>query len=266
MAVLAYRGVRGKAFKLPQYPQDRHNGLDFNAVTTFFKYEGRVLNPCQKPIDLMQFLISRHLAPGSTVLSLGSGSGTDAIAALASGMNVIAVEGDEKQFLGGRYRIRAWVAQQLEPKPVGKGKKSTFAADDAEPSPELSKEGKEEKKEDAEEGPSQMCAVCGGRNSKDDPITSCVECGAKIHTYQYGCHHNCAECTTQRRSLLFCLRMCHDKHFETLPHILPKSPLKSRSEVIFSLFDSYVFDFVILDCICKSPLSKSYIAQKHAIP
>ena len=70
------------------------------------------VNITQKPLALMRFLINSFSRPGSNVrvLSLGSGSGTDAIAAAQVGRSCISMEKDPAQYLQSVARARAAVA------------------------------------------------------------------------------------------------------------------------------------------------------------
>ena len=83
-AVIGYKGLKALDFhKVDVHPDERRNRWMGGSVSQFFRYEGKVVNVAQKPVGLSSSLFGRHCPPGSTVLALGSGSGTDVIAALS---------------------------------------------------------------------------------------------------------------------------------------------------------------------------------------
>jgi len=110
MALVCTKGERSKVWQHWSVDyRERHNLVSMPAVTTLSKFEGKVVNPTQKPVKLMEDVIARHCPPGSTVLVLGFGSGTDLIAAMSARCNVIGIEADPFQFKAGLARLRAFV-------------------------------------------------------------------------------------------------------------------------------------------------------------
>ena len=80
-------------------PKKRHNYIACKPVSTYARDDdGVVINPCQKPPEIMKWLCSNHLAPGSTVLVIGAGAGGEVIGAVQACCNVVAVEKDKRQF------------------------------------------------------------------------------------------------------------------------------------------------------------------------
>jgi len=90
-------------------PTDRLNFVQMDSIS---KTE-RVLKPngkafqCQKPVALLASIFAHHCPPGSTILDLGTGSGSAEIAALASGCNVVGLEMHKKTFALTKKRIVA---------------------------------------------------------------------------------------------------------------------------------------------------------------
>lgn len=75
-------------------------------------YSGPVLCQEQRPYDLPVFLIRMYSHVGDCVLSLCSGSGTDAIAALSLCRGVVCVEKSVENLQGMSLRVRAFAAAE----------------------------------------------------------------------------------------------------------------------------------------------------------
>lgn len=63
------------------------------------------LHPCQKPTDLLEFLIRTYSDPGDLVLDFTMGSGSTGIAAHAQGRRFIGIEKDPNYFKIARQRL-----------------------------------------------------------------------------------------------------------------------------------------------------------------
>ena len=100
MGTLGFKPHRTKVpFNMPTEPRQRHNFIEWPAVTTYEKDEdGNRVNPCQKPAGLSKWIVGNHCPPGSTVLIIGAGAGGDIKGALEADVNVVAVESDPRQF------------------------------------------------------------------------------------------------------------------------------------------------------------------------
>ena len=207
-AIVATKGEKTKVWQHWSSDfHDRHNFVIMNGVTSFYKHEGKVVNPAQKPIQLMQSMIERHCAPGSTVLVLGFGSGTDLIAALSARCHVIGVESDEYQYKCGLARLRSFVDAQLKP---AKSQKSAASAPvESSESDEPTAEAKEEKHEP--EVPGFPCVVCSGKTGLR---VQCACCKTWFHNSVEGCFFACEECLEQHGDKLFDRKQCHDKFYE----------------------------------------------------
>jgi hypothetical protein len=75
-------------------PEERFNYIISENTTKLFTFENRIVNHSQKPINLLQTLISRHSHSNELILDLFSGSGSTACAALNLSRNVLSFELD----------------------------------------------------------------------------------------------------------------------------------------------------------------------------
>ena len=81
------------------------------------KVNNLTLNPCQKPVELMRWIIRHFSNPSDQVLSLCEGTGTSCIAAAIEGRNIVGVDYLPEMFEGAAMRIRNFLdaeAQQQE--------------------------------------------------------------------------------------------------------------------------------------------------------
>ena len=74
--------------------------------------KGDKVNPTQKNLLLMDFLIRHHSKPGDTVASLCDGSGTTTVSALRLGRNVIGVDQDPVMLAEARRRAVTLLAEE----------------------------------------------------------------------------------------------------------------------------------------------------------
>jgi site-specific DNA-methyltransferase (adenine-specific) len=81
--------------KFTNYP---NNVLNFNC-------ESKYVHPTQKPILLMEYLISTYTNEGETVLDFTMGSGSTGVAAKNTNRNFIGIEMDENYFNIAKQRI-----------------------------------------------------------------------------------------------------------------------------------------------------------------
>jgi hypothetical protein len=99
-------------------PRERHNFIECPSVSKYTKYEnGDIINPCQKPPQLAEWMVKHHAMPGEWILVIGSASGADVIGAANANMNVVCVEKDEKQFKALQKTLLQYsdsVKQQLQ--------------------------------------------------------------------------------------------------------------------------------------------------------
>ena len=80
-------------------PEERHNIIMCPSVSKpFLDLQKNIINPCQKPPEVIQFFIERHCLANQKVLVIGAGAGGDVLGALLAGRNVVAVENDRRQF------------------------------------------------------------------------------------------------------------------------------------------------------------------------
>lgn len=108
-AVVGYKAIsRAQYFKpaMPPHCLERQNYFIFPPVRKFtINTDGSITNPHEKPAGLLVKWFRMFTQPGGTILSLGSGSGTDIIAGIASGCNVISIEKDETQYTTSVVRV-----------------------------------------------------------------------------------------------------------------------------------------------------------------
>lgn len=72
-------------------------GLRYPRSVQYFKTaesEGAVVHPTQKPVSLFRYLVETYSLPGETVLDKCMGSGTTALACIATGRNFVGFEDD----------------------------------------------------------------------------------------------------------------------------------------------------------------------------
>lgn len=100
IATIGFLPHRNKAkWNMDKDPKMRHNFIECKAVTKYHRdSDGKVINPCQKPPDIMKWLCQNHLSPGSTLLVVGAGAGGEISGAVQACCNVVAVESDTKQY------------------------------------------------------------------------------------------------------------------------------------------------------------------------
>jgi DNA modification methylase len=236
--VIGYKGLKALNFhKVDVHPDERRNRWMGGSVSQFFRYEGKVVNVAQKPVALSSSLFGRHCPPGSTVLVLGSGSGTDVIAALSEGMNVIAIEKDAYQFRASISRVRGWIQLQMKPKPAkkaaqtpskGKGEKDEAEAKSAKDS------------EPSEQAPLvERCIVCAGPEEDGYKFSPCFGCQTKMHDIPE-CRVDCADCKQEEVGKPFCSVSCHREKFPK--HTVAQMP-PQESQVVYLCF-SYVIRLV----------------------
>lgn len=105
----------GKAISLTNYDSTER----YPRSVQFFSSDKQTGNfhPTQKPVALMEYLISTYAVPGMTVLDNTMGSGTTGIAALRCGCGFIGIESDAAHFATAETRIYA-EAERISMLPV----------------------------------------------------------------------------------------------------------------------------------------------------
>jgi hypothetical protein len=94
-----YDGAKSSVYRnLDKNPLKRHNLMIVPTLHKYFKdEEGNKINMHQKPAGCLQWFLDRFAQPNSTIVIVGSGSGSEAIGACQWGCNVVAVESDARQ-------------------------------------------------------------------------------------------------------------------------------------------------------------------------
>jgi 16S rRNA G966 N2-methylase RsmD len=158
-------------------------------------YNGRhSANKTQKPVELLQKLISNHVKPTDCILDLFSGTGSIAEAALRLGCFVISYEKDSAQIALTNIRLIK-VAEELQ----------TTKEDNATPEPEKKDDTQPESDD---EGP-EICASCGVPEREDNLfIDPCAICFDIIHQ---GCLPDNIQ---QPTGVILCLNQCRIKFID----------------------------------------------------
>ena len=192
MGTMAYTPDRTKVnWNMGTDPRKRHNFIETPAVTTYLKdSQGAVVNPCQKPPQLAEWMVSNHIKPQSNVLVIGAGAGGDVIGAVEAGANVVAIEKDHKQFLAlGAELVR-------------------LAKEDNEQEDDDDEKGDEEESNEASETTSSKGGASGRsgkkKTGKGKPnqsaqgkatVPDCLICGDPMTSEEYAKQFKCYGCT-----------------------------------------------------------------------
>jgi hypothetical protein len=168
-------------------PRKRQNHFEFKGVTKYYKYDnGEIVNPCQKPPELLRWLCGNHLSVGSTVLVLGSGSGADVIGATQSCCNVVTVERDQKQF----DRLQTTLVKYASLNEAVQQEAETDEKEGSSATGEANVEGADDASgEEEDTPPSSVCPECTGKlvHDEDSVRILCSQCVAPAPL-----HKNCA--------------------------------------------------------------------------
>lgn len=89
------------------------SGDRYPRTVLFFKKE-KGLHPTQKPLPLFEYMIKTYTNPGELVLDNCIGSGTTAIAAMATGRKFIGIEKDPDYCKVANDRIREYMANKVD--------------------------------------------------------------------------------------------------------------------------------------------------------
>ena len=98
------------AHRLEADPTKRLNMIVANTVRQYAKEGGAALNLTENNPDVYKYLIENLSNPGDTVLSLGTGSGADAIAALRAGRSIVTVDKHINQLSTAHARLTQLVS------------------------------------------------------------------------------------------------------------------------------------------------------------
>lgn len=91
---------------------ENKEGLRYPRTVQYFKTaesEGKVFHPTQKPIELFKYIIKTYTNEGDVVLDNCIGSGTTAIAAIATNRNYIGFEKDKEYYKLSLERIENFI-------------------------------------------------------------------------------------------------------------------------------------------------------------
>ena len=179
MGTMAFQPDRTKCnWNLGADPRGRHNFIECPAVTTYLKHaDGSIVNPCQKPPELSQWLVSNHIKPGTNVLVIGAGAGGDVLGALEAGADVVAIEKDHRQFVTLGAELCRLAAEENEDDGAEdykesdkKSRSNKSETRDAGTSESTSKQTKGQKASNQTNAPDKLpdCLICGEKVTKDD--------------------------------------------------------------------------------------------------
>ena len=166
MATIAFNPAKPNLpMHMERDPRDRHNFVEIPSVTKYFRdANGVVINPCQKPRELMAWVCHRLVPVGGNVLVLGFGAGGEILGCVDARVNVVGVEADERQFVATQATLL-----RLNDSPDDQNNK------DADSSTSTTAEL------DENEDESQQPASAGAQNSEGEiqkMPTECFECGS----------------------------------------------------------------------------------------
>lgn len=192
-------------------PRQRQNVVVSKPVTTFHKAEdGDIINPCQKPPDIIEWLGAMHVPPGGHVLVIGFGSGAELCGALEVGLNVVGIEADVRQFeavkkvLVRQYQHEVDVAKKVT-KELGEQVNTSTVS-----TPISSKEGVEEGKGEEEgdgfsedEKEAWVCLICEAVIPKEIMDTS-IRCHLGCRGYMH------KQCAVMKNEVVYCSVKCRD--------------------------------------------------------
>ena len=188
MGTIGFRPDRSRcSWQMGNDPRNRQNHFECKGVTKYFKDEdGTIINPCQKPPELMRWLCGNHLPAGSRVLILGAGSGGDIIGAVQSCCNVVAVELNTHQFECLKTTLVKY--STLAETSVAHGTSSANRVEDEASSLNVSTSTQGD--EDDDEQHKSVCPECGISFplAEINPRRVCSQCVAPAPL-----HENCAE-------------------------------------------------------------------------
>ena len=85
--------------------QSKPDGLKYPKSIIFFNRETKPINPTQKPVPLLEYLIRTYTNPGEVVLDNCMGSGSTGVACVNTGRDFIGIEKDDKYFEVAEERI-----------------------------------------------------------------------------------------------------------------------------------------------------------------
>lgn len=95
------------------------NGMEYvqeytNYPTTVLNFDKvqKTVHPTQKPVLLLEYLISTYTSEGETVLDNCMGSGSTGVACVNTGRNFIGIELDEQYFKTAKSRIEFAIAEK----------------------------------------------------------------------------------------------------------------------------------------------------------
>ena len=169
--------------------EKRTNVLEFAPVKELYKFQGVTVNPCQKPVSLLSYIIQHHSKQNETILDLFSGSGSAAEAAIRCKRNVIAVELDTKQVNCIKNQLNTTTEdihkeleepeeEQLQKTTKKKGSKKKSESDD-----ENSESSEDTPGIDKVVSPTQVkyCFVCMVPETEEDLCLICPQCHQCFH-------------------------------------------------------------------------------------
>lgn len=209
-------------------PRDRKNVVMAKGVTAFNKADdGDIINPCQKPPEIIQWLGGMHVPPGGNVLVIGFGSGAELCGALDIGLNVVGIESDARQFDAvRRVLVQKYQHDYAILKAVARELGETFTAAT---SPKLTPA--KETKEDF--GGSGDEYFSGDDLLEDESCASCFRIISKLDKERYRCAKNCGfvhkACAVEGNGRHYCTVMCKEQHTHDLQNADTQLLLFSQS-------------------------------------
>ena len=111
---------KGEGFKNRTYAECESAWTSFDQNAKIFKYDplangdyrGKI-NPCQKPIALYKWLLSKYAKEGDKILDTHGGSCSSVIAAIDMGFDITCFELDSDYYNTANKRIQDFLSQQV---------------------------------------------------------------------------------------------------------------------------------------------------------
>ena len=192
IATIGFQPNRNKvAWNMEKDPSKRHNFIECKAVTRYHRdSDGKVINPCQKPPDIMRWLCQNHLSPGSTLLVVGAGAGGEIAGAVQACCNVVAVERDTRQYDALQSVLVKHIAVRENALLKAAERNNNSDNDDVERD--------------------QQSEVVGGDDTEKKLDVTCIECSQKITSEGLNVSRVCKNCALDAPLHINCAEQVKD--------------------------------------------------------
>ena len=197
--------VEESQVRLPEDPKLRMNFIQCPSVSPKSEdANGIIVNPCEKPPDIMHWICGNHCMPGQNVLVIGSGANGDVKGAVMAGCNVVAVESDKRQYECVSSILVPWEAKMIKQMEVERLSQSALKK-----SSQLSQQSAQPEVGAAHVSSNQstvavelFCIVCGEKFEETDIHFECADdrCG-NLNSI----HHSLCGVDDDEQGLRYCM-------------------------------------------------------------